>query len=241
MAPQSRPAGVKVLAFDVFGTVVDWRGSVAREVNALCASRNLTVDAEAFADAWRNGYSPAMDKVRTGQLPWMKIDPLHRMILDEIIPQFGLESLSELDRQHLNRSWHRLAPWPDSVPGLTRLKREFIITTLSNGNFSLLTNMAKHAGLPWDCVISAELFKHYKPDPETYLGLADLLDVKPEEVMLVASHPSDLRAARAQGLKTAYVMRPLEMGEGSKMPDAKPDEFDWIVNDFNDLADRINP
>ncbi|HEX5486545.1 MAG TPA: haloacid dehalogenase type II [Limnobacter sp.] len=241
MVPESRPAGVKVLAFDVFGTVVDWRGSVAREMQALCNTWQLSVDAEAFADAWRNGYAPAMDKVRTGQLPWMKIDQLHRLILDEIIAQFGLEDLSEQDRQHLNGSWHRLSPWPDSVPGLTRLKRNFIITTLSNGNFSLLTNMAKNAGLPWDCVISAELFKHYKPDPETYLGLAALLDAKPEEVMLVASHPSDLRAARAQGLKTAYVTRPLEMGAGSKMPDVQSGEFDWVVSDFNDLADRITP
>ncbi|GLR27524.1 haloacid dehalogenase type II [Limnobacter litoralis] len=239
MVPEPRQAGLNILAFDVFGTVVDWRGSVARETRELCLARGLNINAEKFADAWRNGYAPAMDRVRKGLLPWMKIDQLHRLILDEIIPEFGLESLLEPDRQYLNGCWHRLAPWPDSVDGLTRLKRRFTITTLSNGNFSLLTNMAKNAGLPWDCIVSAELFKHYKPDPETYLGLANLLDVNPEEVMLVASHPSDLRAAKAQGLKTAYVRRPLEMGEGSPLPEVFSGEFDWAVDDFNDLADQL--
>ena len=182
------------LAFDVFGTVVDWRGSIAREVAGLAAERGIDGDWEAFADAWRAGYAPAMDRVRRGELPWMTIDGLHRVILDSIIDRFGLGGLDEAERAHLNRAWHRLQPWPDSVAGLARLKQRFAITTLSNGNFSLLVDMARHAGLPWDCIISAELFGHYKPDPETYLGAARLLDIPPCALMLVASHPGDLRA-----------------------------------------------
>ena len=147
-----------------------------------------------LADSWRKGYLPAMDRVRRGELPWTKIDDLHRMILDDLLRDAGITSVSDADVDHLNRAWHRLDPWPDSVAGLTRLKERFVITTLSNGNVSLLTNMAKRAGLPWDCVISAELFHHYKPDLEAYLGCADLLDVAPDELMLVAAHPGDLRA-----------------------------------------------
>jgi len=164
-----RPA-VRALAFDVFGTVVDWRGSVAREAAAMAAERGIDGDWEAFADAWRAGYAPAMDRVRRGELPWMNIDALHRLILDSIVERFGLGGLGEAERAHLNHAWHRLAPWPDGVEGRARLKRRFTITTLSNGNFSLLVDLARHAGLPWDCVISAELFGHYKPDPETYQG-----------------------------------------------------------------------
>jgi 2-haloacid dehalogenase len=169
----------------------------------------------------------------------MNIDALHRLILDSIVDGFGLGDLDEAARTQLNRAWHRLAPWPDSVEGLARLKRRFTITTLSNGNFSLLVNMARHAGLPWDCVISAELFGHYKPDPETYLGTARLLDVAPSELMLVAAHPGDLRAARAQGCRTAYVIRPLEFGAGHPLPDYAADEFDIVADDFLDLARRL--
>jgi len=230
---------VRALAFDVFGTVVDWRASIAREAAALATGRGRDGDREAFADAWRAGYAPAMDRVRRGELPWMNIDALHRLILDSIVDGFGLGDLDEAARTQLNRAWHRLAPWPDSVEGLARLKRSFTITTLSNGNFSLLVNMARHAGLPWDCVISAELFGHYKPDPETYLGTARLLDLAPSELMLVAAHPSDLRAARAQGCRTAYVIRPLEFGAGHPLPDYAADEFDIVADDFLDLARRL--
>ncbi len=227
---------LRALAFDVFGTVVDWRGSIAAEAAALAAERGIDGDWEAFADAWRAGYAPAMDRVRLGDLPWMNIDALHRLILDSIVERFGLGGLDEAARAHLNRAWHRLRPWSDSVDGLARLKRRFTITTLSNGNFSLLTNMARHAGLPWDCVISAELFGHYKPDPETYQGAARLLDIPTSELMLVAAHPSDLRAARKQGCRTAYVIRPLEFGAGHPLPEYVADEFDLVADDFLHLA-----
>ncbi|MEP7299995.1 MAG: haloacid dehalogenase type II [Caldimonas sp.] len=229
----------KALAFDVFGTVVDWHGGVAREAAALAALHGLAGDWPAFANAWRAGYMPAMDKVRKGELPWSHIDTLHRMILEQIIDRHGLGSLGEAERDHLNRAWHRLPPWPDAVPGLLRLKRRCTLTTLSNGNFSLLTELAKHGGLPWDCIVSAELFGHYKPDPETYLGCARLLDVAPAELMLVACHPLDLRAARANGLRTAYVPRPLEFGPATVLPAVVDGEFDLVARDFEQLADLL--
>ena len=226
----------RALAFDVFGTVVDWHGGVVAEVAALASKRGIEGDWPAFANDWRAGYPVAMDRVRRAELPWLHIDQLHRMILDEIAPRHGLAALTEADRAHLNRAWHRLPPWPDTVPGLKRLKAGFTITPLSNGNFSLLTEMAKHAALPWDCVISAELFKHYKPDPETYLGCAGLLDIQPAELMLVACHPSDLRAARACGLRTAYVKRPREYGAQTTLPAVTEGEFDLVAEDFEHLA-----
>jgi len=229
----------QALAFDVFGTVVDWRESLIRELQAFGQKNKLDRDWAAFADSWRAGYVPAMDRVRRGELPWTKIDALHRMILDDLFAQARIDSLRDDDVDHLNRAWHRLDPWPDSVAGLSRLKRRFIVTTLSNGNLSLLTNMAKRAGLPWDCVISAELFHHYKPDPEAYLGCAELLDIAPEQLMLVAAHPGDLRSARKSGLMTAYVARPLEHGPARPMPPYEDDEFDVTAKDFLDLAEQL--
>ncbi|MDZ4282736.1 MAG: haloacid dehalogenase type II [Hydrogenophaga sp.] len=207
-----------ILAFDIFGTVVDWHRSITREVAALYPQ----VDADAFALAWRSGYQPAMQRVRSGELGWTLIDDLHRLILDELLPKFGLNTLNEAQKQHLNKVWHRLDPWPDTVAGLTRLKAKHTICSLSNGNIGLLTNMAKRAGLPWDCVLSAEVFRAYKPDPATYLGVARVFDVAPSDVMLVAAHQDDLAAARACGLRTAYIERPLEFG--AKHPkDVSPD------------------
>jgi 2-haloacid dehalogenase len=229
----------RALVFDVFGTVVDWHGSIAREVAALAAGHGVAIDSGAFATAWRAGYQPAMQRVRIGDLPWQRIDALHRLILDTLIDPFGLGRLTDAEREHLNLAWHRLAPWDDSVAGLTRLKRRFVISPLSNGNFSLLTNLAKRAGLPWDCVISAELFRHYKPDPETYLGAADLLGVAPDALMLVACHPSDLRAAADCGLRTAYVERAAENGEGVPPPTVSSAEFDVVASDFVDLAEKL--
>ncbi|OBB26933.1 haloacid dehalogenase, type II [Mycolicibacterium peregrinum] len=229
---------MKALAFDVFGTVVDWRSSIIGELEAFGKSRGLQRDWPVFADNWRAGYAPAMDRVRRGELPWTRIDDLHRAILVSLLEEAAVEAgPDEID--HLNRAWHRLDPWPDSVAGLTRLKQHYLITTLSNGNVSLLTNMAKHAGLPWDCVISAELFRHYKPDLEAYRGCADLLDIAPEELMLVAAHPSDLRAARTAGLGTAYVARPLEHGPDATPYDVTADGFDIVAADFVDLADQL--
>lgn len=202
-------SNIKVLAFDVFGTVVDWHSSIVREVLAI----NPAIDADAFALAWRSGYAPAMRRVMSGELGWTLIDDLHRLILDDILSKFGMTHLTEVQRQQLNLVWHRLEPWPDVLVGLTRLKTKFTITTLSNGNIGLLTNMAKRAGLPWDCVLSAEVFKAYKPDPATYLGVAKVFNLAPEQVMLVAAHQDDLAAARTCGLKTAYIERPFEFGK----------------------------
>lgn len=229
---------MKALAFDVFGTVVDWRSSIIGELQAFGKSRGLQRDWPAFADNWRAGYAPAMDRVRRGELPWTRIDDLHRAILVDLLDAADIRA-GDSDIDHLNRAWHRLDPWPDSVVGLTRLKQRYVITTLSNGNVSLLTNMAKHAGLPWDCVISAELFRHYKPDPEAYLGCAELLDIAPAQLTLVAAHPSDLRAAHAAGLGTAYVARPLEYGPDRAPHDVASDDFDIVATDFVDLADQL--
>lgn len=236
---RSAPA-VKALVFDVFGTVVDWRGSIAREAQALARRKKLKLDAAAFADAWRAGYRPAMARVRSGELPWTKIDVLHRMILDGLLARFGLQGLNEQELDELNRVWHRLAPWPDARKGLAALKRRHVIATLSNGNVALLTNMAKHARLPWDCILSAEVVRHYKPDPETYLGAADLLGVKPQELMMVAAHKDDLHAARACGLKTAFVPRPKEYGPSVKVDTSREPAFDLHARDFNDLARQLS-
>jgi len=231
---------VKALTFDVFGTVVDWHGSVAREVRALATAKGLRVNAVKFTKAWRAGYRPAMDKVRSGELPWTKIDVLHRMILDELLAQFRIaDALNEEEKIHLNLVWHRLKPWPDAPRGLKRLKSRYIIGTLSNGNTALLVNMAKQGNLPWDCVFSSETFHHFKPDPEMYLGAADALDLKPEEVLMVASHKHDLRAAAQHGLKTAFVRRPHEYGRNNN-PDLAPEaEFTYNVGDFIDLANQL--
>jgi 2-haloacid dehalogenase len=226
---------LQLLAFDIFGTVVDWHGSIAREVEALQPG----IDGGAFALAWRAGYQPAMQKVRSGEIGWTLIDDLHRMILDELLVQFGLTHLDEARRHHLNKAWHRLDAWPDAVAGLTRLKSRFTICSLSNGNIGLLANMAKHAGLPWDCVLSAEVFRAYKPDPAVYLGAARVFDVPPQQAMLVAAHHDDLAAARACGLRTAYVERPLEMGVAHPK-DVSPDaRNDLHAHDLNHLADLL--
>jgi 2-haloacid dehalogenase len=225
----------EVLAFDIFGTVVDWHGSIVREM----AARHPAVDGDAFATAWRAGYRPAMARVRFGELGWTLLDELHRMILDDILPRFGLAHLDETQRQDLNRVWHRLDPWPDAVEGLQRLKRNYLVCTLSNGNIGLLTRMAKRAGLPWDCVLSAEVFRAYKPHPSTYLGVARVFSVPPRRVMLVAAHHDDLEGARACGLRTAYVERPLEFGV-QRPKDTRPHEDnDLHSRDLLDLADQL--
>ena len=225
----------QVLAFDVFGTVVDWYGSIRREVDAL----QLGVDAGAFVLAWRAGYQPAMRRVRSGELAWTRIDDLHRMILDQLLEQFAVRHLDEAQKQHLNKAWHRLDPWPDVAAGLTRLKTRHTICTLSNGNIGLLTNMAKRAALPWDCVLSAEVFRAYKPDPATYLGVAGVFDLPPAAVMLVAAHQDDLAAARACGLQTAYVERAQEFGP-NRPKDISADPANTLhARDFLDLATQL--
>lgn len=230
---------VKALVFDVFGTVVDWRTSVAHEIETLAKRKGLNVDGEKFADTWRAGYGPSMNRVRNGELPWTKLDDLHRMILDKMLPEFGITGLSESEVVDLNRAWHRLRPWPDAVRGLTRLKHKFIIAPLSNGNIALMTNMAKHGGLPWDCILGAELVRHYKPDREVYQSAADFLGLQVGSVMMVAAHLGDLRAAKGVGLRTAFVPRPLEYGT-RRTADLAPDaSVDVTATDFNDLAGRL--
>ena len=232
-------ASVKALVFDTFGTVVDWRTSVTQEVEELARRKGLTVDGAKFADTWRAGYAPSMNRVRSGDMPWTKLDGLHRMILDKLLVDFGIAGLSEAEVDALNRVWHRLRPWPDAVAGLTRLRKRFTIAPLSNGNISLMTDLAKHSGLPWDCILGAELVRHYKPDREVYQSAADFLDLKPAEVMMVAAHSGDLRAAKGVGLRTAFVVRPLEFGLSGK-PDLKADSpVDISAKDFNDLASQL--
>ena len=246
ISAQTQPSGsgaapqviVKALVFDTFGTVVDWRSSVAREVEALAKKKGVTLDAPKFADAWRAGYGPSMNRVRSGELPWTKLDALHRMTLDKILVDFKFSGLSDEEKADLNKAWHRLTPWPDAVAGLTRLKKKFIIAPLSNGNISLMTDLAKHSGLPWDVILGAELVNHYKPDREVYQSAADILDLKPADVMMVAAHLGDLRAAKQVGLRTAFVVRPKEYGPDGK-PDLKADGVDFSATDFNDLARQL--
>lgn len=242
-SPVPNPLQVKALVFDTFGTVVDWRGSIIREAAQWGQAKNLQIDWGSFADRWRAGYGPSMDKVRKGTLPWMKLDNLHRMILEDLLKEFDINGLTEEEKEHWNRVWHRLSGWPDSVEGLTRLKKNFVIATLSNGNVSLLVEMAKFAGLPWDTVLGSDLFHHFKPDREVYLGAVDLLGYKAGEVMMVAAHPPDLQAAQSCGLKAGYVPRPLEGG-----PDRKPAvptggtlaSFDVVAADFVELSAKLS-
>ena len=224
------------IAFDVFGTVVDWYGSVRREIESL----DLDVDADAFTLTWRDGYAPAMARVMSGELGWTLIDDLHRMILDDVLNAFGISGLSEEQVVHLNRVWHRLDPWPDAVEGLTRLKSRFTICTLSNGNIGLLTNMAKRAGLPWDCILSAEVFRAYKPHPDTYLGVAKTFDLEPGQVMLAAAHQSDLDAAAKLGLRTAFINRPDEFGPTRGNKDTGSPKNDYQCESIIDLADKLS-
>jgi 2-haloacid dehalogenase len=232
-------SAVQALTFDVFGTVVDWRGSIIREGRELARAKGIRVDWPAFADAWRAGYRPAMDQVRRGDLPLTNLDALHRLILDSVLDRFGLSALDAAERDHLNRVWHRLRPWPDAVPGLRRLRRRFITAPLSNGNLALLTNMARHAGLPWDCILSADIARHYKPDREVYETAVALLDLAPEQILMVAAHPDDLQAAARTGIRTAFVPRPREWGLG-RAPDVPPDvAFDLTASDFGELAGML--
>ncbi len=229
-----RFASVKALVFDVFGTVVDWRNSVARDVDALATRKGLEIQAAEFADAWRAAYRPSMDRVRRGELPWTKLDDLHRMALKTLLRDLRID-LSEAEIDELNRAWHRLQPWPDAIAGLTRLRKTFIVAALSNGNIALMTHLSRYAGLPWDCILGAELVRRYKPDREVYQSAADFLDLERSEVMMVAAHLSDLRAAKEVGLRTAFVTRPLEYGP-DEQPDLEPDaSVDLTAVDFNDL------
>lgn len=225
----------RVLAFDVFGTVVDWYSSVAEEVAASLPH----VDADAFTRAWRAGYRPAMDRVLTGELGWTRIDDLHLMILRDLLARFGIDSIEEPAIRELNRAWHRLRPWPDSARGLERLGRDYMRCTLSNGNLGLLADLTRHGDLDFDCLLSAEVFRCYKPAPETYLGVADVFDVAPGDVLMVAAHRDDLDAARACGLQTAYIERPLEYGPNEPKDVSNRHTHTFHARDLLDLADQL--
>lgn len=226
----------KVAAFDVFGTVVDWHGTIVREVESL----GLGVNGSDFALAWRDLYRPAMAKVREGRIGWTSIDVLHRQNLEEILRRFGIRHLSEAEKRSLNRVWHRLEPWPDAVAGLGRLRRGMMICTLSNGNLALLANMAKASGLPWDLIVSAENFRRYKPDPASYQGLCALWELSGEELLFVAAHKDDLDAAHAAtGCRTAFVCRPQEFGPRGRSDLQRESRFTYHASDFHDLAHQL--
>ncbi|BAO92067.1 haloacid dehalogenase type II [Caballeronia cordobensis] len=234
---------VKAFVFDVFGTVVDWRGGVAREA-APFLQRHGAADAppEAFADAWRSRYVPAMRKVIGGERPFVRLDVLHRENLVAMLPEFGIDpnKIASEELDELNLAWHRFDPWPDSISGLQRLKARHIIAPLSNGNVRLMVDMAKRAGLPWDAILGAEIAQIYKPDPQAYLRTADVLMLKPEEVCLVAAHNDDLAAARKCGLRTAFVARPYERGPAQTVDLKAESDWDVIANDMNELADAVD-
>lgn len=233
---------VDALIFDVFGTVVDWRSGVIRTGKQVDDATDGNVDWAAFADAWREEYQPALDRVRQGEIPWQNLDELHRESLNELLDRFDVEGLTTEEKDHLNRAWHRLDPWPDAIPGLRRLKPHYVVAPLSNGHVRLLTNMAKRAGIPWDLILSAELSGHYKPDEEVYLTAVDLLDLDVDEVMMVAAHERDLDASRDAGLHTAYVHRPGEWGPDEADNAEKPDEaaYDIVADDFIELAECLD-
>ena len=230
---------IRALVFDVFGTLVDWRGTIGREAQTLGRARGINADWEAFTQAWHSeGYQGGMTRVREGQLPWTGVADLHRQGLQELLPRFGLQDLAADDVAKLAAVWRRLDPWPDVVPGLTRLKARFVVAPLSNGDFDMLVDLARHGGLIWDAIFAAELFGSYKPDPAPYQGAARLLRLPPETVMLVASHSRDLLAAQKQGLRAAFVHRPTEFAP-SHPPDQPDPSFDLVVNDIEHLAEKL--
>jgi len=232
-------ANVEALLFDVFGTVVDWRGSIIAELTRFGADKGIAADWEAFTDDWRGMYQPAMEEVRSGRRGWTVLDVLHRESLDKLLAKFGIAVLSEADKDHVNRVWHRLRPWPDVVAGLTRLKSRYVIGTLSNGNVGLLTRLAKNAGLPWDVILGAETARAYKPLPQAYLASAALLNLDPAQVMLVAAHNGDLAAAAAVGLRTGFVARPQEYGPHQSRDFKAEREWDVVCASFGELADGL--
>ena len=231
---------IKALLFDTFGTVVDWRSSLIDAFSRFGESRQLDVDWSKLVDQWRSAYWPSMDKVRKGQLAWTTLDELHRAALVNLLPTFKLEQLSANDVDDLTTLWHRLKPWPDARPGLERLKSHFLIGPLSNGNFALMVELNKFAGLGWDFVFGSDIFRHYKPDPETYLEACSLLGLKPAQVVMVAAHNYDLHAARSFGLHTAFIPRPTEYGPSQTKDLRAEGPWDIVATDLEDLARQLH-
>ena len=234
-------ANVKACVFDTFGSVVEWRSSIIAEATNWGKAKDLNINWAEFTDRWRLGLFPAWDKVRKGEIPWTSQDDLNRMILEDLLKQYKIEGLSEEEKANWAHVWRRLKPWPDSVEGLGRLKKKYIISPMSNGNVALLTNLAKFAGLPWDVILASDLVKHYKPDREMYLSAPFYLDLKPEEVIMCAAHVFDLKAARSYGLRTGFIDRPNEYGSGPVgVPDnAKPGDFDVVSLSMIDFAQQM--
>jgi 2-haloacid dehalogenase len=230
---------VKSLHFDVFGTVVDWRSSVIAELEQFGKNKGVDADWTQFADDWRDLYQPSMDAVRKGDRQWRPLDTLHRESLITLISRHNITGLTEEEIDHLNKVWHRLNPWPDSVEGLTRLRKKYILATLSNGNVSLLVNMARFAELPWDAVLGAEPNLAYKPLPRCYLGNATFLDMEPSECMLVAAHNDDLAAARTLGYRTAFICRPTEYGPKQVNDMQAESDWDIVTTSMTDVADAL--
>lgn len=230
---------LRAILFDTFGTIVDWRSSLIDELTAFGAERGIAGDWTGLVDAWRANYAPSMDQVRRGELPWTKLDDLHRASLDHLLERFAITGLDEADRAYINLGWHRLHPWPDAVAGLRRLHARYVLGPLSNGNVSLLVDLARFGGLPWDMIFGAEVFGHYKPDPETYLGACRLLSLDPAQVMLCAAHNSDLSAAQSLGLRTAFVPRPTEYGPHQVRDFEATGAWDMVVADIGDLARQL--
>ena len=234
------PDKIKALTFDVFGTVVDWRTSVAREADAFFKKHGVkNIDGIEFAMEWRKLYQPMMERVRSGEIPFTKLDVLHRWGLDTLLERYGIGGVAEEDIDYFNRAWHRLDPWPDSVEGLTRLKKKYILATQSNGNIALMVNMAKYGGLPWDAILGSEVVRHYKPCPDAYINCADALGLPPEQCMMTAAHNNDLVAASRQGFRTAFVLRPVEYGPNQHKDNRAEHDFDYIANSFIELADQL--
>ncbi len=229
---------VKALLFDVFGTLVDWRSSIAREAQQLLSPTGAAIDWEAFADAWRDQYQPAMEEVRAGRLPFCKLDVLHRRNLDIVLNRFGLDHIGEAARVDLNLAWHRLDAWPDVTPGLARLRNPFRLAPCSNGNISLMVDLARRNGFVWDAILGAETARDYKPKPVVYLSAAAAFDCAPGEAMMVAAHSSDLAAAAAAGLRTAFIARPNEHGPGKGERQASV-PVDFSAANLLELADRL--
>ena len=229
---------VKALFFDVFGTLVDWRSSVAREAEGILKPLGYTLDWPAFADAWRKEYQPAMEEVRSGRLPFCKLDVLHLYNLEKILPRFGIATLDDAAKHNLNLAWHRLDAWPDTAPGLVRLKKKFMLAPVSNGNISLMVALARRNGLPWDAILGSEIAGDFKPKPRVYLAACEAFDLPPAECMMVAAHPNDLAAAKECGLRTAFIARPDEYGLGraARTPEGK---VDYIATTLEDLASQL--
>jgi 2-haloacid dehalogenase len=228
----------KALFFDVFGTLVDWRTSIAREAEHILSQHGHTLDWPAFADAWRNEYQPSMEEVRAGLIPFCKLDVLHHYNLEKILPRFGIAPLDDETKRNLNLAWHRLDAWPDTAVGLARLKRQFLIAPVSNGNISLMVALARRNGLPWDAILGSEIAGDFKPKPRVYLAACEAFDLAPAECMMVAAHPGDLSAAAACGLHTAYIDRPLEHGAGAP-PKAAAGKVDYTATSVEDLAAQL--